>query len=61
MSNAFDDLTAGAVRGPVALRSLERIRLNLGYEYDPVVVRSLCRVLVREGGLTQADVTSLDV
>lgn len=61
VSNAFDDLTAGVVRGPVTARSLERIRLSLGYEYDPAVVRSLCRVLVREGRLTQADVVDLDV
>lgn len=60
-SNAFDDLSAGAMRGPVTLRSLERIRLNLGYEYDPVVVRSLCRVLVREGRLTLAEADSLDI
>lgn len=61
VSNAFDDLTAGKVKGQVSLQALERIRLNLGYEYDPLVVRSLCRVLVRDGRVTPADVVELDV
>ncbi|WP_109473175.1 HD-GYP domain-containing protein [Ornithinimicrobium cavernae] len=61
VSNAFDDLTAGSTRPPVTLHALERIRLNLGYEYDPAVVRSLCRVLVREGRVTPSDVALLDI
>lgn len=61
VSNAFDDLSAGATKAPAARAALERIRLNLGYEYDPLVVRSLCRILVREGRLTAADVVDLDV
>ncbi|NLG22183.1 MAG: metal-dependent phosphohydrolase [Actinomycetales bacterium] len=61
VSNAFDDLTAGRVKRPVSLQALERIRLNLGYEYDPLVVRSLCRVLVRDGRVTPAEVVGLDI
>lgn len=61
VTNAFDDLSAGSVRGPAARRALERMRLSLGYEYDPVAVRSLCRVLVRQGHLTPAEVADLDV
>lgn len=61
VSNAFDDLTGGRVKRPVSLQALERIRLNLGYEYDPLVVRSLCRVLVRDGRVTPAEVVELDI
>ncbi|MCK0111128.1 metal-dependent phosphohydrolase [Ornithinimicrobium sp. F0845] len=61
VSNAFDDLTGGHVKRPAAAQALERIRLNLGYEYDPLVVRSLCRVLVRDGRVTPAEVVELDV
>ncbi len=61
VSNAFDDLTAGATRPAITQQALERIRLNLGYEYDPQVVRSLCRVLVREGRISPDDVALLNV
>lgn len=61
VSNAFDDLTAGSTRRPATNRALQRIRLNLGYEYDPLVVRSLCRVLVREGRVTASEIAELDV
>ncbi|WP_256840958.1 HD-GYP domain-containing protein [Ornithinimicrobium cryptoxanthini] len=61
VSNAFDDLGGPTGHGPVARRALDRIRLNLGYDYDPLVVRSLCRVLVREGRITSNDVADLDL
>lgn len=61
VSNAYDDLTAGSTRRPATARALQRIRLNLGYEYDPLVVRSLCRVLVREGRVTPSEIAELDV
>ena len=61
VSNAFDDLGGGVTKAPAARKALERIRLNLGYEYDPLVVHSLCRILVREGRLSTADVVELDV
>lgn len=61
VANAFDDLTGGRTRRPHPLKALERIRLNLGYEYDPLVVHSLCRVLVREGQITRHEVEGLDV
>nr|WP_306270169.1 HD domain-containing phosphohydrolase [Ornithinimicrobium sp. HY1793] len=61
VSNAFDDLTAASTRRPATIKALQRIRLNLGYEYDPLVVRSLCRVLVREGRVTPSEIAELDV
>lgn len=61
VSNAFDDLTAASSRRPATTKALQRIRLNLGYEYDPLVVRSLCRVLVREGRVTPSEIAELDI
>jgi len=61
VSNAFDDLAGPTGRGQTARRALDRIRLNLGYEYDPLVVRSLSRVLVRDGRVTPADIVQLDL
>lgn len=61
VANAFDDLTAGSSRRPATVRALQRIRLNLGYEYDPLVLRSLCRVLVREGRVTPSEIAELDI
>lgn len=61
VSNAFDDLGGATGSGPVARQALDRIRLNLGYDFDPLVVRSLCRVLLREGRITADDVAELDL
>lgn len=61
VSNAFDDLTAGSSRRPATLKAMQRLRLNLGYEYDPLVMRALCRVLVREGRATPAEIAELDI
>lgn len=61
VSNAFDDLAGPTGRGQRALQALDRIRLSLGYEYDPLAVRSLCRVLVRDGRVTLAEISSLDL
>lgn len=45
--NAFDDLTGGTHDRAAEEAAVERIYLGLGYEYDPRVVESLLRVLVR--------------
>lgn len=61
VANAFDDLV-GVERDPeAARRATQRLRLTAGYEYDPLVFRSLCRVLQREGLLSGRDVVRLDV
>lgn len=61
VANAFDDLV-GPDREPEAVRrATQRLRLSAGYEYDPLVFRSLCRVLQREGLLSGRDVVRLDV
>lgn len=61
VANAFDDLV-GIDRNPDAVRrATQRLRLSAGYEYDPLVLRSLCRVLQREGLLSSRDVVRLDV
>lgn len=45
VANAFDDLSAGDVSPGAGTAALERINLGLGYEYDPVVVEALVKVL----------------
>lgn len=51
VANGFDDLVGLAgIEDPV-VQALERIRLNTPVEYDPVVVRALCAVLLRDGRL----------
>lgn len=44
-ANAFDDLSGGSRRPDDVARAMERIHLGLGYEYDPVVVDALTRVV----------------
>ncbi|HKG49861.1 MAG TPA: HD domain-containing phosphohydrolase [Actinomycetales bacterium] len=45
--NAYDDLVGDDVGGSRSLEALERIHLGLAFEYDPVVVASLARVVTR--------------
>ncbi len=47
VANAYDDITGGEKSEATSEAALERIHLGLGYEYDPVVVESLTRVLRR--------------
>jgi hypothetical protein len=47
-ANAYDDLVGEAVAEARQREALERIHLGLAYEYDPRVVRSLTRVVLRE-------------
>lgn len=51
VANGFDDLVGLAGVDEPVVRALERIRLNTPGEYDPVVVRALCAVLLRDGRL----------
>lgn len=61
VANAYDDLVGTATGRTSIRRALERIRLGLDYEYDPLVVRSLCRVLQREGSISPVDVSRLEL
>jgi hypothetical protein len=45
--NAYDDLVGDNREQGRALEALERLRLGMAYEYDPVVVESLSRVVAR--------------
>ena len=44
---AYDDLVGDNREQGRALEALERLRLGMAYEYDPVVVESLSRVVAR--------------
>lgn len=61
VANAYDDLHDRRHGRAAAIRALERIRLGTGYEFDPEVVRALCRVLQRDGQVTAAQVARLDI
>jgi HD domain len=45
--NAYDDLVGDSSERGRALEALERLRLGMAYEYDPLVVESLSRVVAR--------------
>ncbi|MFE0103942.1 HD-GYP domain-containing protein [Streptomyces sp. NPDC059009] len=51
-ANAYDEMARAAGPGG-PLSALERLRLGTGHEYQPEVVESLARVLVRSGGAPQ--------
>lgn len=61
VANAYDDLVGTATDRASVRRGLDRLRLGLDYEYDPRVIRSLCRVLQREGSISPADVARLEL
>ncbi len=61
VANAFDDLVGAEISAAAAQGALERLRLGVDYEYDPTVMRSLCRVLQRDGRLSASAVQHLDV
>lgn len=61
VANAFDDMVGPRISAAAAYRGLERIRLGVDYEYDPDVVRSLCRVLQREGHVSTLTLQQLDL
>ena len=45
--NAYDDLTGDSAGPAQRNAAIERIHLGLGYEYDPLVVDALVRILAR--------------
>jgi hypothetical protein len=45
--NAFDDLTGGEADADRRLAALERIRLGMAYDYDPMVVEALTGLVAR--------------
>ena len=45
--NAYDDLVGDTLQNERRLAALEQLRLGMAYEYDPVVVQSLSRVVER--------------
>jgi hypothetical protein len=59
--NAYDDLVGVSLDSGARVRSLQRLRLNMGYDYDPLVLRELCRVLRREGQISSEDMLSLEL
>jgi|GEM_PF-427215 len=61
VANAYDDLVGVSLDSGTRLRSLQRLRLSMGYDYDPQVLRELCRVLRREGQISGEDLLSLEL
>lgn len=61
VANAFDDLVGVDPDPEATRRATQRMRLSSGDEYDPLVLRSLCRVLRRDGRLSDEAYTALDV
>lgn len=45
--NAYDDVVGDTLQNERRLAALEQLRLGMAYEYDPVVVASLSRVVER--------------
>ena len=52
--NAYDDLVGGSLESTPRLAALERLRLGMTYDYDPRVVESLARLVVRTPASTRA-------
>jgi hypothetical protein len=50
-SNAYDDLVGDSLETTRRLDALERLHLGMAYEYDPRVVDSLAKIVVRHGRL----------
>lgn len=59
--NAYDDLAGVSLDSATRMRALQRLRLGMGYDYDPKVLRELCRVLVRDGQISRGDMLSLEL
>ena len=45
--NAYDDLVGDSLESGRRLEALERLRLGMAYEYDPMVVDSLSQTVER--------------
>ncbi len=61
VANAYDDLVGVSLDSVTRMRALQRLRLGMGYDYDPLVLRELCRVLVRDGQISREDLLSLEL
>ncbi|MGC1208105.1 MAG: HD domain-containing phosphohydrolase, partial [Ornithinimicrobium sp.] len=61
VANAYDDLVGVSLDSVTRMRALQRLRLGMGYDYDPRVLRELCRVLVRDGQISREDLLSLEL
>ncbi len=61
VANAYDDLVGVSLDSATRMRALQRLRLGMGYDYDPQVLRELCRVLVRDGQISREDLLSLEL
>lgn len=59
--NAYDDFVGASLDSATRMRALQRLRLGMGYDYDPKVLRELCRVLVRDGQISREDMLSLEL
>jgi len=59
--NAYDDLVGVSLDSGTRMRSLQRLRLSMGYDYDPLALRELCRVLRRAGQISGEDLLSLEL
>jgi len=59
--NAYDDLVGVSLDSGTRIRSLQRLRLSMGYDYDPQALRELCRVLRREGQISAEDLFALEL
>ncbi|MGB5952256.1 MAG: HD domain-containing phosphohydrolase [Ornithinimicrobium sp.] len=61
VANAYDDLVGVSLDGATRMRALQRLRLGMGHDYDPRVLRALCRVLMRDGQISKEDLLSLEL
>ena len=52
VANAYDDLVGDTAETTRRLEALERLRLGMAYEYDPLVVESLSKLVERTSRLT---------
>lgn len=61
VANAYDDLVGVSLDVATRMRGLQRLRLGMGYDYDPRALRELCRVLMRDGQISKEDFLSLEL
>lgn len=59
--NGYEDLTGKHADHQQVVAALSRLRLSVGYDYDPVVFRAMVVVLRRQQTISSADEQALDV
>lgn len=59
--NGYEDLTGEFAEHEQVLKALARLRLSVGYDYDPVVFAAMVRVLRRRGSITHEEQKELDI